>query len=141
MGRRMPLNSGPNRKYWCIISSMTETNKTIIMHLPCGHLSFEGNFGCVCPECLCSTEEEFDVTKCLSTIKTQKCAQQVCSKLPMTFFWPCQHNFFCQNCAETHFECEKTGRERCLCGELIEGIYTMVTTDEDNEAAPQLSAL
>jgi len=57
---------------------------------------------------------------------------------PRRSFWPCQHIFFCQSCAETHFECEKTGRERCLCGELIEGIRTMETTDEENEATPHL---
>jgi len=141
IGRKMPLNTTPFRNYWYITNTMANTIKTIIMHLPCQHVSSEGNFGGVCPECLCSTEEEFDVTKCISTIKTQKCAQQVCSKLPKTFFWPCQHNFFCQSCAETHFECAKTGRERCLCGEIIEGIYTMDTTDLDNEETPRHSAL
>jgi len=131
---------------------MTDTIKTIVMHLPCAHVSCAedvttadlldgGKFESLCPICLSSTEEQVDVTQCLSTIETQKFAQEVCSKLPKTFFWPCQHNFFCQSCAETHFECEKTGREKCLCGELIEGIYTMVTTDEHNEARLWPSAL
>jgi len=112
------------------------------MHLPCSCLSPQGDEGTgICPICFSSTEEVVDITKCLSTIKNQKCSEEVCSKLPKTFFWPCQHNFFCQSCAETHFECAKTGRERCLCGELIEGIYTMDTTDLDNEENLQHSDL
>ena len=126
--------------------------ETVVMHLPCSCLSKDEGldkdegyekyerYENTCPICLSSTEEVADVTKCLSTIKKQKCSEEVCSKQPKTFFWPCQHNFFCQSCAETHFECAKTGRERCLCGELIEGIYTMDTTDLDNETTPQQSA-
>ena len=144
-GRRMSLNGRPLRSYWYIISSMAHTNNTFIMHMPCSHISttFPGNFvsDSICPKCLSSTDEELDVTKCLSTIETQKCAEAVCSKQPKAFFWPCQHNFFCQNCAETHFERQKTGRERCLCGESIEDIYTMITTDQDNETTPKDSAL
>jgi len=104
------------------MSTMSTLN---VMHLPCGHLSVTGHCGLICPVCDASTEEEID-SGCINTTNLLKCSEEMCSGTRCTFFWPCLCHPFCNSCAEDHFACQKTGREKCpCCGELIENIYTI----------------
>ena len=99
---------------------------SVVMNLPCGHVSAEGNGDRFCPVCDDSTEEEIDISSCVYTTNTLKCSEEFCSGKRTTFFFPCLCHPFCNSCAEDHFARQKTGFEKCFsCHEPIENIYEM----------------
>ena len=97
-----------------------------VMHLPCGHISDQTDGDSTCPVCDCSTEVDIDISDTISTSNTYKCSEPVCNAKRTTFFFPCLCHPFCNSCAETYFERQRSGFERCpCCNELIENIYEM----------------
>ena len=107
-----------------------------VMHLPCGHMSDQLDCDSICPVCDDSTEEEFDITGSVCTTNTYKCSETVCNGKRTAFFFPCRCHPFCNSCATTYFERQRSGFERCpCCRELIENIYEMQPPSADTVVA------